>query len=116
MVEDTVQRVSEIFGSLSNPVRVKILDLLTTDEFSVNEIARRLQIGQSNVSQHLKLMQQVGMLKVRKEGTTHFYGIRGPRLARILMLMDEFCETHQLYGNTGPSLSPSPTSSANPSS
>ena len=56
-------------------MRVRILDLLRDRELSVNELAEQLSASQQNVSKHLVLLVDAGMLARRKDGTRVYYRI-----------------------------------------
>ena len=74
------------------------MELLTACEMSVGEIAGRIQIAQSSASQHLAVLQRAGLISHRAQGTMHLYHLRGPRVPKILMLIEEFCQVHGLEG------------------
>ena len=98
-MEDIVLfRASELFSALSNPVRLRIVEMLCTDEKSVGEIATAMGIGQSGASQHLSHLARVGVLVSTAQGTSRLYKVRGPRIPAILKLIEEFCHVHLLYG------------------
>jgi DNA-binding transcriptional ArsR family regulator len=71
---------AEISKTLANPVRLAILHTLRDGEKSVNELADIIGIGQSNLSQHLALMRQNGIVKTRKQGTSIFYSVTDPKI------------------------------------
>jgi DNA-binding transcriptional ArsR family regulator len=54
---------------------VRLLDLLRDDELSVNALAEQLDAGQQNVSKHLTLLADAGMLTRRKDGNRVYYRI-----------------------------------------
>lgn len=60
-------------GSLSDPTRLRILRLLERHELGVVELCDVLQLPQSNVSRHLKVLADQGWVKNRRQGTTHLY-------------------------------------------
>jgi len=90
-----------IFKALSDETRLRILSLLRRNELSVNEIVCILDMGQSRVSRHLKILTDAGLLSFRKEGLWVFYkmestglwgGICGPvfdSLGPASMLMED---------------------------
>ncbi|PEC50194.1 transcriptional regulator [Bacillus sp. AFS077874] len=71
--EETLFVVSQTFKALSDPTRIRILNLLCTKEHSVNEIADILDLGQSTVSHQLRFLKNLRLVKFRREGTTLFY-------------------------------------------
>lgn len=67
--------IARRFRALGEPMRVRILDLLRDEELSVAALAERLGAGQQNVSKHLAVLVDAGMLSRRKEGTHVYYRI-----------------------------------------
>jgi DNA-binding transcriptional ArsR family regulator len=98
MNDETRERAGQLFFALSNPSRLQITELLCDSQLSVNEICASLSLGQSATSQNLAILLRAGILVVERKGANHIYRVRGPRIARILALIEEFCRTHQLYG------------------
>jgi ArsR family transcriptional regulator len=95
----TLERACDLFGALGHPVRLRIVELLLEGERTVGEIATEMKIGQSGASQHLALLARTGVLAVERRGTSRYYRVRGPRIKRILGLIEEFCHVHSLYGS-----------------
>lgn len=71
--EETLFMVSQTFKALSDPTRLRILHLLFHGEYSVNEIAENLSLLQSTVSNQLRFLKNLRLVKFRREGTTLFY-------------------------------------------
>ncbi|KKI90258.1 ArsR family transcriptional regulator [Bacillus sp. SA1-12] len=71
--EETLFIVSQTFKALGDPTRIRILHLLSNQEYSVNEIAERLSLLQSTVSHQLRFLKNLRLVKYRREGTTLFY-------------------------------------------
>lgn len=72
---DLADLIARRFRVLGDPLRVRILDLLRDEEMSVNALAEQLGAGQQNVSKHLSLLAEAGMLERRKEGNHVYYAI-----------------------------------------
>lgn len=98
MEERTRERAGQLFSALSNPARLRITELLCDTEMSVNEICAALSLGQSATSQNLAALTRSGVLVMEQRGARRIYRVRGPRIGRILALIEEFCTIHQLYG------------------
>ncbi|HXE56169.1 MAG TPA: metalloregulator ArsR/SmtB family transcription factor [Tepidisphaeraceae bacterium] len=60
-------------GSLADPTRLRLLRLLEQHELGVAELCDIVQLGQSNVSRHLKVLSDQGWLRSRRQGTVHLY-------------------------------------------
>ena len=78
---------ADICNILSNPKRLEIIDTLRTREMSVTELAVALEISQSNLSQHLALMRQRGILTTRRKGLNVFYSLSSPKITQACDLM-----------------------------
>ena len=75
LAEELADLIARRFHALSEPLRVRILDLLRDQELSVTALAERLGAGQQNVSKHLAVLIDSGMLARRKDGTHVYYRI-----------------------------------------
>lgn len=71
--EETLFVVSQTFKALSDPTRIRILNLLCKEERSVNDIAETLNLSQSSVSHQLRFLKNLRLVKFRREGTTLYY-------------------------------------------
>src|SRR5699024_8082333 len=71
--EETLFVVSQTFKTLGDPTRIRILNLLCTGEHSVNNIAETLNLIQSNVSDQLRFLKNLRLVKYRRAGTTLHY-------------------------------------------
>ncbi len=99
MSQPTRERACRLFLALSNPTRVRIVELLFAGAKTVGEVADGIGIGQSGASQHLALLARAGVVTCSARGTSRIYRIRGPRIEKIVGLIQEFCEVHGLYGD-----------------
>lgn len=72
---EVVQQVADYFSVLSEPMRLRILNLLRDGEKCVQDLVEATETSQANVSKHLKVMLQAGILNRRSEGTSAFYSV-----------------------------------------
>ena len=70
---EVVQQVAEYFSVLSEPTRLQLLNQLSGGEKCMQELIQGMQMSQANVSNHLKVMWQAGILSRRSEGTCAYY-------------------------------------------
>lgn len=61
--------------ALGEETRLRILRRLFKEPLGVNEIAQRLNVSQYNVSKHLRIMREAGLLKLEKQGRQHLYSV-----------------------------------------
>lgn len=72
---EIVQQVADYFSVLSEPMRLRILNLLRDGEKCVQDLVEATETSQANVSKHLKVMLQAGMVNRRSEGTSAYYSV-----------------------------------------
>ena len=80
-------RVASVFKALGEPTRLRILQTLCDSPRHVGEIVELTGATQANVSKHLSLLLQAGVLQRRKDGQRVFYGMRNalaPRLCELV--------------------------------
>ncbi len=75
MSVEVLRLVAVRFKALSDPMRLRILQLLKEREMSVSALAQAVESTQPNVSKHLRVLQDTGLLARRQEGNTVFYTI-----------------------------------------
>jgi len=75
--------VARYFGLLSEPTRLKILHAVCQDERSVSAIVAATGATQTNVSRHLSLMLQAGVVSRRRDGSTVYYRVADPDFVEI---------------------------------
>lgn len=78
------KRKSNLFKALGHPSRVRILELLGTEERLVSELIDALALEQSNVSQHLAILRRENVIESRKYGLQVMYRIKHPEVLNIL--------------------------------
>ncbi len=79
---------------LANPKRLEIIDRLRDGEKSVTELASAIEASQSNLSQHLALMRQKGLVLTRREGLNVFYRLADPKILKACDLMRQVLLGH----------------------
>ncbi len=85
----------------TSPKRLEILNLLKGKELSVGEIAKLVKIRQANLSQHLSILREKGIVKTRREGTTIYYSLANPKIGKAFdiireMLLEKLAQTERL--------------------
>ncbi|HSP74296.1 MAG TPA: metalloregulator ArsR/SmtB family transcription factor [Gaiellaceae bacterium] len=73
--DDLVELIARRFHVVAEPNRIRLLDELRDGELSVNELSARLGAGQQNVSKHLAVLTEAGILARRKDGNHVYYRI-----------------------------------------
>lgn len=97
---------NDAFRAIADPTRRAVLDLLLENERTVNDLVWRFRMTQPAMSQHLRVLRQVGLVSQRRAGRERIYRIRPDRLKpvadwvgqyerfwkRKLRALDEFLE------------------------
>lgn len=74
---------------MANPKRIEILFLLGKREMCVDEIASAMNVKVPNISQHLAVMREKGVVEVRREGNKMYYTIANPKTLQACIIMRE---------------------------
>jgi ArsR family transcriptional regulator len=89
MTPEAAELIANRFRALSDPTRLRIIDLLRTkEEASVGELTEALEASQQNISKHLSSLLAGGFVARRKQGTSALYRISDPE---VLDLCDRVC-------------------------
>ncbi len=93
--EEDIDRASRSLKAMSHPLRLKILCVLGNREVSVQDIVENVGTSQSNISQHLAILRDKGILKSRKDANRVFYKVGDDRTLKLIeMMQNVFCSTH----------------------
>jgi DNA-binding transcriptional ArsR family regulator len=71
------------FAVLGDPTRRRIVEMLATGELPAGEIARRFDMTPPAVSQHLRLLREAGLIRVRRDAQRRIYAIDARGLAEL---------------------------------
>ena len=90
--DEDIERAARSLKAMSHPLRLKILCTLGDQEISVQDIVEHVGTSQSNISQHLAILRDKGILFSRKDANRVYYKVGDSRtLALIDMMRDVFC-------------------------
>ena len=90
--DEDIDRASRSLKAMSHPLRLKILCTLGDEEVSVQDIVDQVGTSQSNISQHLAILRDKGILTSRKDANRVFYRVSDNRTLRLICMMREvFC-------------------------
>jgi len=85
--EELTRLQAEFCKGMAHPKRIQILRALKSGEKSVGELSKATSIRQANLSQHLTLLRQFGLLEARRDGTTVYYSISDRRIVEACDLV-----------------------------
>lgn len=90
--DEDILQASLAMKAIAHPLRLKVLCVLSEGELSVQEIVDSVGTSQSNISQHLAILRDKGVLATRKDANRVFYRIGDPRTVKLVSMMrDVFC-------------------------
>ena len=94
-VQEDVETASRSMKAMSHPLRLMILCKLGEDEFSVQDIVDNVGTSQSNISQHLAILRDKGILSARKAANKVFYKVSDHKTLKLIEMMREVFCSHQ---------------------
>ena len=77
-------QAADLLASMANPKRLLVLCNLLQGELSVGELAERVELSQSALSQHLGKMRALTLVKTRRDGQTIYYSLASKEVSAIL--------------------------------
>jgi len=90
--QDQIDLAARSLRAMGHPLRLKILCVLGDQEISVQDIVDTVGTSQSNISQHLAILRDKGVLKTRKDANRVFYRVGDVRVLQLIGMMREvFC-------------------------
>ena len=87
MSDDAYSMLGERFKALSEPVRLRLIYALLARERTVSELVEETGGSQANVSKHLGVLLEAGLVGRRKQGLNSCYGIADPTVFEVCDLM-----------------------------
>ena len=78
---------ADVCKTLGSAARLKIIDALGLGELAVTDIARAVGARKANVSQHLAVMRQKGVVEARRQGLRVYYRLASPKVLQACLLM-----------------------------
>lgn len=84
---------TDAFNAVAEPRRRQILDVLASGERPVNDLVTVLGLAQPQVSKHLRVLREVGLVAVREEGRQRMYSLNGQPLKPIHDWVKDYART-----------------------
>ncbi|QDU58740.1 ArsR/SmtB family transcription factor [Aeoliella mucimassa] len=83
-----LDQAAECLRTLAHPHRLRMVQMLLQDEYTVGELAEACEIPSHMASEHLRLMQRCGLLESTKDGRKRYYSVGEPHLASIMTCIE----------------------------
>ncbi len=87
MNEEQVEAIAAMLKTMSHPIRLKILCLLQDKEMTVGDLRAEVKTTNANVSQHLSILRNQGIISFRKDANFIFNQIKDPRILQLIQTM-----------------------------
>ena len=90
--QEQIETAARALKAISHPLRLKILCVIGEGEVCVQDIVEAVGTSQSNVSQHLAILRDKGVLLTRKDANRVYYRVGDQRTLQLIVMMREvFC-------------------------
>lgn len=88
-MQEILKMQADIYKSFSSPSRLQIIELLSEEELNATDIIRETGLSKANLSQHMSMLVQNGLVKTRKQGTSVFYSLSNKKIFNACSLIQE---------------------------
>ena len=90
--QEHIEMAARALKAIAHPLRLKILCVVGDQEACVQDIVDAVGTSQSNISQHLAILREKGVLQTRKDANRVFYRVGDARILQLIGMMREvFC-------------------------
>jgi DNA-binding transcriptional ArsR family regulator len=79
----TAAQADRVYRAISEPTRRRILDLLADREGPVKDLVDRFSVSQPAISQHLRILRDAGLVRIRRQGRMRVYSVHAPLLRGV---------------------------------
>lgn len=81
---------SDIFDAIADPTRRKIIDLIAGRSMTVNDVAERFEISRPAVSKHIRILNECGLVVIRKEGRRRYCRADTRKLQEVIAWVQQY--------------------------
>lgn len=83
-----IDHIANLLKSMGHPIRYKILCLLQEEEFSVGELRNLVETSNSNISGHLNILRNHGIIEFRKDSNIIYNSISNQKISELLLMLN----------------------------
>lgn len=83
-----MEKEAKFFKALAHPLRLKIIKKLSNGELCVCKLNEDVDFSQSNLSQHLRVLKEAGILNSKKEGMWMYYSIADSKILKVISIVE----------------------------
>ncbi|WP_298487674.1 metalloregulator ArsR/SmtB family transcription factor [uncultured Maribacter sp.] len=80
----------DVFQAIADPIRRDIIELVSTESLSVNEVAEKFEISRPAISKHLKILNECGIIEIHKKGRERFCLIQPKNLLPAFLWIEQY--------------------------
>ena len=92
MQPEHIESIAGLLKTMSHPIRLKILCLLQDREMTVGDLREEVKTTNANVSQHLSILRNQGIISFRKDANYIYNRIKDPRILQLMQTLRKlFC-------------------------
>lgn len=102
MYQQIISLEEETFKVLANRKRLEILKLLKKEQLSVNQMVEMLGMRQPNLSQHLTLLRQYKLVKVKRDGQKAYYALADNKITKAVDMVYQFLQAQHGFSEEFP--------------
>lgn len=85
-----MEKRRDVYQAIADPTRRDILSLIVTEPLSLNRIAEKFEMSRPAISQHIKILDESGLVLIRKKGRQRFCHIRPEKMKEVDKWMEQF--------------------------
>lgn len=89
MDDELLKIQSEMYKTFANPLRLCIIKMLCNEEMNAGKIIKRTGISKANLSQHMSILKEKGVVEAVKKGKNVYYKISDNRIGKLCNLISE---------------------------
>ncbi|MBI5060389.1 winged helix-turn-helix transcriptional regulator [candidate division KSB1 bacterium] len=99
---EMTRRIATVFKAMAEPIRLRILYELQQSDVCVGDLVERLGCSQANVSKHLAILRNAGLIDSSSSGTTHYYSVSDPIVVSVCASVCDSVErrSRELHGQS----------------
>jgi DNA-binding transcriptional ArsR family regulator len=98
----TTASADRVYRAISEPTRRRIMDLLADRERPVKDLVDRFPVSQPALSQHLRVLRDAGLVRIRREGRMRVYSVHAPLLREVHDWVGRFERLWLLHSGPSP--------------
>ena len=80
----------DVFQAIADPIRRDIIELVSNEPLSVNEVAEKFKISRPAISKHLKILNECGIIEINKKGRERFCVIQPKNLLPAFLWIEKY--------------------------